>query len=207
QDRCRPVDGGVAQPRLRRRDQARRHLGAARARVLAGDAGRRLVPRHGELRRRVLRPRDVEVRGQGEARRDLAGRDHLRDLELLDPLLVLRVDEGQRRVGRAEVDADDESAHSSTSAGATIVVSTPSFSAGSATLAARQPWWRRVPLNGPLPDTLPTSRIFAGSKPASTVTSSFSPASMTGTTPKCSTSTLRQPLWMSRTAAPMSASA
>src|SRR5262249_31163406 len=171
------------------------------------------VPGQRELRGRVGGAGEVEIRRQGRARRHLAGRDDLRDREGLDRggLALRGVDEGERRVGGAEVDPDDKATHvSSTSAGGTVgarrVASRPSPSAGRLTRAARQPWWRSVPLNGPAPLTLPTRRIFAGSKPVSTVTASSSSAASTGSTPKCSTRTFLQPLWMSRTAAPMAAS-
>src|SRR5213596_3669125 len=73
--------------------------------------------------------------------------------------------------------------------------------AGNVARVTRQPAWRSTPPKGGPPPTLPVSRIAAGSKPASIVTISPSAARSTGSNATRSSSTLRQPSWMPRTAA------
>ena len=109
QDRGRAIDAAVAEPRLRRRDEPARHARALLARELADAEVAARRPGQGEAPgRHVVRAGEVEERRQRRPRRDLARRDELRHVE--DPDRrgpALRVDVGARRVGRAEVDADE----------------------------------------------------------------------------------------------------
>ena len=104
------IDAGVTQPRLRRRDHARRHPCALRTRELADDLACALVPRQrGLVRREIDVAREIDERRQLAPRRDLAGCHQLRNLEHANAR-VGRVggDIGDRRVRGAEVDADQE---------------------------------------------------------------------------------------------------
>ncbi len=89
----------------------------------------------GELRGR----RKEQERGQQRARVHLRGREHLRDLEGDGSLLALRIGLGQRAVRGAQIDADGEPTHSSTSAGATTMGSWASPSLGREKRDACQP--------------------------------------------------------------------
>src|SRR5690606_23056751 len=132
----------------------------------------------------------------------------------------LGVDVGNGAVGGAEVDPDHGGgpgalagvgslaaggglallAHSSTSAGASTRGSVSGT--GTWTLLVRHPWCMSVPLKGGSPLTLPESAIATGSNPAGTVTGVSSSPGRIGSSASASSSTLRQPLWIARTAAP-----
>ena len=159
QDVGAPVDAGVAKPALGAGHEADRRRGAAAARQFADD--RAAVGRPGQrelVRRQLVGMRHVQERGQQRLRFDRAGRCQLRHRQhaVRGGLAVagVDVDEGQRAVRGAEVDADRIAwrrfgdllacgVHSSTSAGASTRGSCPAASCGRRTSATRQPRWRR----------------------------------------------------------------
>ena len=106
-----PVHARVREPRLRRRHQAGRVLGAALARELADHRVGLAVPRQRDRPgREIRRTRQEEERRQERGRGDLAGIDQLRDALHGRRRIIARarVDVRERAVRRAEVDADDE---------------------------------------------------------------------------------------------------
>ena len=106
-----PVHARVRQPRLRRRHQAGRILGAALARELAYHRVGLGVPRQRDRPgRKIRRPRQEQERRQERGRGDLPGIDELRDALHGRRRIIscARVDVRERAVRRAEVDADDE---------------------------------------------------------------------------------------------------
>ena len=105
------IDAAVTEPRLRGGDEPAGNAGAVIAGELADDVPGGRIPRQ---RRRaggkVVRPRQVQERGQQLPRGGFAGGDELRDAEVLDgaggPLVEIDVRQGA--VGGAEIDADEE---------------------------------------------------------------------------------------------------
>ena len=201
-------------------DQPRRHLAAAGARELADDVRR--GPRPTAARscagRQLGGAGQVQERRQRRrAARPAPGADHLRDRRtsaIARPSPLGGVDEGERRVGGAEIDADDEARCLALMAARPPPARPPTGRCPRAerraacTLATRQPWWRSVPVNGGSPIDVADEPDARGSKPASTRDRARSPRRRsTGSSGMCSASAFLQPRWTSRTAAPISASA
>jgi len=119
------------------------------AREFSDDAGLRAPRQRQLLGFEFGVGRQIQERRLRRPRLDRSGRHQLRDAEHFDlRRRRLCVDERDRRVGGAEIDADDETgrAHAnSTSAGATTNGSVPRAGAGSVTLAMRQPWCLSAP--------------------------------------------------------------
>ena len=140
------IHGGMREPALGARDDARRRVDPARARILAD--GERALRVPWKALRTVGRVREVEERGQERGRLDLPSRDELRDREDLRPCRVaVERRDRERGVGRAEIDAHGEARHgSSTSAGARTCASWPPTICGSSRRVARQPRCRSTPL-------------------------------------------------------------
>ena len=177
-------------------DEAHRVLRTALARQLADDALRRRRS-HGSAEaagREIHFARQVQERRQQRARRDLVRVDQLRDLAHLDRRLLLGwigAHGGERTVGRAEIDPDDE-------AGCHGVGLSGYFrrlplrrerrfaarpgrrarAAGRAMTATRDGAGRRGTVR--LPTTRPTSLIDAGSNPLGTVIACSSAPSRIG---------------------------
>src|SRR5207244_8836862 len=164
EDRSRPVDASVTEPRLGRGDEPARHAPT----LIAGEQPRAEVPasRPGEIEatgRQIMLAGQVDERRQRRAGTQLAGRDELRHLEDTDRPARLRVDPGAGGVGRAEVDADDEAGRRhagyeiSTSAAAMTCGACPRR-AGSVTVFTRPAAWRSTPANAREPVTWPVRR-------------------------------------------------
>ena len=119
QERRRAIDAGVTEPRLSRRYQPARHLGAMIARELTDGEIARTVPRQGRgARRQVVCSGHVEKRGKQRSPGGFARCHELRNREDLNIRLAGRsaaaqVDVGQRAIRCAEVDADQEMRHGS----------------------------------------------------------------------------------------------
>ena len=109
EDRRRPVDPAVAEPRLGRGDEPSGHSPALLARQEADAEVAARGPRKIEaLRRQIVRSRQIDERRQRRAGRSLAGCQDLRHVENADRSSRPGVDPRARRVRRAKVDADDE---------------------------------------------------------------------------------------------------
>src|SRR5262249_30343290 len=223
EDRSWPIDAGMAEPRLRRGDRALRQLRGAAPRERPDDVAPLAPGKTEGLGRELTCARKIEERRQQRARLDRAGRRQLRNGEDLDARpragsdLFLRVDEGERRVRRSEVDTDDVPrgvltvaaglAHPiSTSAGMRMLGSLPSVGIGRCAAAAFQPPWRSTPRYGGGPAGLPVTRTRAGSKPAGTSTASPSSPGRIGWISTRESIALRSAEWIPRAALPICSS-
>ena len=109
EDRRRPVDPAMAEPRLGRGDEPSGHASALLARQEADAEVAARGPRKIEaLRRQIVRSRQIDERRQRRAGRRLAGCHDLRHVENADRSSRPGIDPRARRVRRAKVDADDE---------------------------------------------------------------------------------------------------
>ncbi len=156
------IDGGVAQPALGRRHQPRGHLRPMAARQLADHQTLRRVPRQAQRAGRKLGGRRQVQEGRQQRlglHRARRGQLRHRQHRLARAPAFLRVQglPRQRRVRRAQVDADRVLRRhgSSTSAGASTLTSTLRGSSGSFTAPTTQPWCLSGPVQGPAPVTLP----------------------------------------------------
>ena len=214
-----PIDAGVAQPRLGRRDQPRRHLPAVVARELADDAGAARSAPHGSAsvpggtRRRPAgrgttaaaaaarrrRARRAAAIGEHLERR----RRRLRCRRRRPPSWWCR-DRCRRRSGRRSARVTQQARPPPARP---RVGSVPRGGAGSVTLAMRQPWWRKRAGERRLADDVADQPDARRDRTRDRRAPGRSPASRsTGSSGRCSASAFLQPRWMSRTAAPICAS-